>query len=392
MRLSRTMKTIVAVATAVLLAATASQSTQRDELTDTLYAVGTQGNLGVWNGTGWESVHQGWNLKQVTTDLSGQLWFVGTEGNVGVYDENENKIDSRGKIGRWDLNWLTFDNKGNMWAVGTASNVGEWNGTGWDSEGLMGGWTIKSIAFDDGGVLWAVGTHGNVGKWNGSGWDDKGLMGGWTIKSIAFDGGGVLWAVGTDGNVGKWNGSGWDNKGLMGGWTISSVEFRGALKVIDIEYDWDNKKEESRTETLGIGRVFKNDTGVEQTERFTFQVTKGSTATFSWSNATEIGVKMESEVKVPLVGKSKLELSVTNTYTFGEEHSNTRNETFSWDTPIKVPPRTTLTALARLSRGDLSLPFTATLEYKGRIVERKGIFKATGFFNTVTDMKTTPIQ
>jgi hypothetical protein len=184
---------LIGLASAILLSATTSQAKQDDGLTGKLYAIGTEGNLGVWNGTGWTRVDKKWLFKsplgrnavnQVASDLSGKLWLTGVLGDVVTYDGY--KKEARGEIGNWSVKRIAFDDKGVMWAVGTGSNIGKWNGTNWDDKGHMGGWGVKSIAFDDKGSMWAVGTESNIGKWNGTSWDDKGHMGGWGVTSIAF--------------------------------------------------------------------------------------------------------------------------------------------------------------------------------------------------------------
>ena len=65
---------------------------------------------------------------QETTQFSvaGNLIAVGTDGNVGTW--NGFSMDNRGDVGGWTLKMLTFDPSGTMWSVGTQSNVGKWTG------------------------------------------------------------------------------------------------------------------------------------------------------------------------------------------------------------------------------------------------------------------------
>jgi hypothetical protein len=191
-----------------------------------MMAVGTDHNVGKWNGMAWDNQGNlgGWKLKMLTHDPGGKMWCVGTDSNVGIW--NGSGFDNQGNMGGWTLKMLTFHPDGKMWCVGTDSNVGIWNGSGFDNQGNLGDWTLNMLTFDPAGTLWCVGTDCNMGKWNGRGWDNAGKPGRWDLKMLAFDPFGTMWCVGTDGNVGKWNGSSWDNRGNLGEWTLDWLCFR----------------------------------------------------------------------------------------------------------------------------------------------------------------------
>ena len=90
---------------------------------------------------------------------------------------------------------------------------------------------------------------------------------------------------------------------------------------------------------------------------------------------------MTSEVKVPLVGGSEFELSVTNTYTFGETEANEHTQSWEWTNAVKAPPCSQVQAVAQLNRADVTVPFTATVRYRGQTTERHGTFKGSDYFN-----------
>jgi hypothetical protein len=191
-----------------------------------LYVVGTDHNVGTWDGVGVHNLGDlgGWKIQQLTFDSDGAMWCVGTEYNVGKW--NGQGWDDKGKMGGWSIQQILFDREGTLWCVGTDHNVGKWNGHGWEDKGQMGGWWIQQILFDADGVMWCVGTDHNVGTWNGHGWEDKGYMGGWWIQQLLFDADGTMWCVGTEHNVGKWNGSGWDDLRSTFKWDVVWITWR----------------------------------------------------------------------------------------------------------------------------------------------------------------------
>lgn len=135
-------------------------------LTNLMYCVGANNNIGVWNGSKWVNCQCPWTVLDLVFHEN-ECWIVGTEGNVGKLDLS--------------------------------------NGTILKNYGLIGGWKIVSIDFDANGMLWCVGQNGNVGRWNGYSWDDQGILDGWVLRSISVRNVpalGLCWGVNTNGELG----------------------------------------------------------------------------------------------------------------------------------------------------------------------------------------------
>ena len=351
-------------------------------------AVGHGGNVGYWNGYGWDNQNNlgDWSLKQITFDLSGQMWCVGTGNNVGKYDPTKNKMTYMGNLGSWSINSIAFDIDGKLWAVGTGGHVGVWDGSKMKlqgNNGLLGDWTLKYLAFDHSGRIWCVGTGSNVGIYNPTTkkMDDKGFLGDWAINSIAFELDGPMYVVGTGGNVGTWNGSKLESQDFLGDWAISCLDFNYPMEVLSVNYDFAKMRKKTSTESTGSTTWYKNGTKTEQETQLAISAEKKSTHTFSWQNETTVGISMTSEVNVPLVGKSEIELSVSNTYTFGETETNEHTQSWEWTNVVKAPPCSQVRAVAQLNRADVEVPFVATVRYRGQTTERHGTFKGSDYFN-----------
>jgi hypothetical protein len=56
-----------------------------------------------WVNAGFDS----WTIDMITTDSTGTFWCVGTQGNVGAWDGTR-WVDFHQWIGGWSMAWLTF--------------------------------------------------------------------------------------------------------------------------------------------------------------------------------------------------------------------------------------------------------------------------------------------
>lgn len=148
---------------------TTSQSSNdiAKSLANLMYCVGTENNIGIWNGSQWEDVSCPWTVQDMVFDNKNQCWIVGTGGNVGILNLNTGEIViNYGMIGGWVIKSIDFDASGNLWCVGANGNVGEWNGYSWNDHGLLGGWTLQSITVRNplsSALCWGINTNTELG-------------------------------------------------------------------------------------------------------------------------------------------------------------------------------------------------------------------------------------
>jgi len=187
-----------------------------------LYAIGRDGNLGTadplfrhWTNLG---NFGGWTLRSLAQGPDTRIYGVGTQGNVGLWDGRGWTTPA---MAGWAVKSLAWGPDGALWCVGMDGNVGLWRDYGWQDQGNLGGWTLKMLAFDPQGTMYGVGTDGNVGLWADK-WCDAGL-GGWTLEMLAFERNGLAWCVGTGGNLGCWMGKAWLDQGKPGGWDLAWI-------------------------------------------------------------------------------------------------------------------------------------------------------------------------
>lgn len=180
--------------------------------------IGADGNIGAWdpieNTIKNPEYLSGWKLKNFAVNPdTDELWCVGTDGNVGIY-KGSGVINDLDFLGGWKLNAIAMDNENQIWCIGETGVVATYNQSNQQFKpiGNLAGWTVNCIAFDYLGKMWCVGTDGNVGVYHTSTgeMEDIGNPGDWDLQSISFDGSGNLWGVNTEGYLGNYENMSYD--------------------------------------------------------------------------------------------------------------------------------------------------------------------------------------
>ena len=108
----------------------------------------------------------------------------------------------------------------------------------------------------------------------------------------------------------------------------------------------------------------------KQTQTSSIAGSKSYSETHGWSDSLAIkaGVKTNIKTGIPVIAEGKVEVSVeaTNTYTWNG--SETTSTTWSWNTPVTVPPHGSIVAFIAVAVTTLAVPYTL----KGVVVLKSG--------------------
>jgi hypothetical protein len=112
---------------------------------------------------------------------------------------------------------------------------------------------------------------------------------------------------------------------------------------------------------------YDNDTTLQQSE--TFQETQTSTQSFTWSitEALSIGIEISATEGVPTVASSSQKLTVTLSLSSTQGATSTNTQTWQVNTPIQVPPNSSVKADMVISMQSYNVNFTASVLLKGYV-------------------------
>ncbi|WP_299457997.1 hypothetical protein [uncultured Microscilla sp.] len=146
-----------------------------------------------------------WRLKMLTVDTKGTLWCVGTESNIGKW--NGTGWDSPAEYGK-NLKMIAFDDNNNMWCVTNNHIVAKWNGNAWEDQKELLIWAVAWIAFNPGSPnkIYVIGTEHNLGEFefNQPGLGIQSIHTNIAFKSLTISSDGSkshLYAINTDSSV-----------------------------------------------------------------------------------------------------------------------------------------------------------------------------------------------
>lgn len=139
----------------------------------------------------------------------------------------------------------------------------------------------------------------------------------------------------------------------------------------------------------------KNDTSLDQHASWSASQSVSTTHTYEWhwDNTTAVSVETEFKTGVPFISEGKVKLSVTNTFSIGENRgeTNTQSDTWNFEVPSVVKAGTQLHLQVTVQQGKIDVPFKAVLKKGNKVWEERGMFKGTNSFNLVIDRKESPL-
>ena len=166
-------------------------------------------------------------------------------------------------------------------------------------------------------------------------------------------------------------------------WCANSVDAIVKFEVSSFDYDVDHATIDDTTSREIIRQRVPNHTGVEQTQ--TVSRTETIEETWAWENKMGFKVGAEAMVKagIPFIAGGKVKVSVEVSGEFAWSGSTKKGKEYKFDTPVVVPPRTTVIAIATVTVSKISVPYTENGEY----VHKSGTRvpgKRTGTYTGVT--------
>lgn len=175
----------------------------------TYCGIGSQNNVGKWNGQRFDNLNLNWSVIQMTSS-DGMMYVVGTKFNIGVF----NPADSNPTVspvtwgGNWTIKSLAIQSDGTKWCIGEQGNVGKMlpNTQDWVHEPTMDALKFNCIAVDGNNDVYAVCSEDHkVYKWtDNTNWKPNPDTQ-WNVVSVSFDAMERMWIVGANGNVGLWS-------------------------------------------------------------------------------------------------------------------------------------------------------------------------------------------
>lgn len=152
----------------------------------------------------------------------------------------------------------------------------------------------------------------------------------------------------------------------------------GDIELVKIDYKLDRATHDfTDVKSLNSAILSNNSANTVATEKFGYSYSHQESKTWSFSNALTVGVKVSGSAGVPLLEGSTVEVSVSDTFTFGMTKEKTDTTIYTAETDIQVGPKSRVLATAMLRQGHLIVPFTTTLRIKGTETtwEEEGAFE-----------------
>lgn len=177
---------------------------------NSIWAVGTGGEIRFWNGTTWTSQPSGTaaNLFGVHGAAANQVWAVGAGGDLVFFNGTSWAVQDSDT----NQNLLAVDvvSGSQALAVGNRRAVSLWNGTEWSATVAP----LSNVAFPaiwaaDDDRVWFGGAGGLIVRWNGQQFvntvsgTNRAINGMWGLDHSN------IWAVGANGTILKWDGTVW---------------------------------------------------------------------------------------------------------------------------------------------------------------------------------------
>ena len=228
--------------------------------------------------------------------------------------------------------------------------------------------SVDDYLTSNNGVFFAIMQgDGNFCVYRGTGPADKrGSV--WCCNRKAVPGGQFFAIMQDDGNFCVYKGTGpSDNRG--GVWCTKTNDPVTNIEISNIEYDVGAAKILRSGPAELYNQTVRNRTTQPQTSSISGSATVSETSGWSDSLAVKVGVSTSFKTGIPFVAEGKVTVSVdvTNTYTWNG--STTKTKTWGFNTPVSVPPHTSIVALVSATVSTIAVPYTLT----GTFVLKSGV-------------------
>jgi len=115
-------------------------------------------------------------------------------------------------------------------------------------------------------------------------------------------------------------------------------------------------------------QIVKNETMLTQTSTINGSASVSETSGWSDTVAIMVGVSTTFTTEIPFVAEGEVTVSAEVTNTYEWNGSTTRTKTWGFDTPVSVPPQTTMVGLVSATISTITVPYTL----KGTLVLKSG--------------------
>jgi len=229
------------------------------------------------------------------------------------------------------------------------------SGPGANKGGL---WCSLSKSQPEGKYFAIVQGDGNFCVYKGTGpGDNKGGV--WCSLGASQPAGQFFAVMQDDGNFCVYKGTGpSDNQG--GVWCTMAVDPVVDVEIASIAYD----VAAARILQSGPAELYRqtvtNNTTQTQSSSISGSSSVSETSGWSDSLAVKVGVSTSFKTGIPFVAEGKVTVSVdvTNTYTWNG--SVTKTKTWGFNTPVSVPPHTSIVGLVAATLSTIAVPYTLT--------------------------------
>jgi hypothetical protein len=227
-------------------------------------------------------------------------------------------------------------------------------------------WCAQSKARPAGPYFAIMQGDGNFCVYSGTGpGDNRGGV--WCAQDKARPEGPFFAAMQDDGNFCVYSGTGpGDNRG--GVWCTMATDPVVDVEISSIDYDVAAARVLKSSPAELYRQIVHNQTNSPQESSISGSATVSETSGWSDSLAVKVGVSTSFKTGIPFVAEGKVTVSVdvTNTYTWNG--STTRSKTWGFNTPVKVPPHTTIVGLISATLSTIAVPYTL----KGTFIMKSG--------------------
>jgi hypothetical protein len=125
-----------------------------------------------------------------------------------------------------------------------------------------------------------------------------------------------------------------------------------------IKYDMAAARTQTEGELDLFHQTLTNGTSVEQTSGISSDSTVTEEFGFSNSLGISVGVSTEFKCGLPALAEGKVQVTVTGSYEHTWSTSNSRSKTWSFSTPLVVPPGTTMAVDVRATKSKIEVPYS----------------------------------
>lgn len=157
------------------------------------------------------------------------------------------------------------------------------------------------------------------------------------------------------------------------------------FEIIGLEYDNPDTGTALKQPDFITTWFYSNNTSVQQSMTTAFS--KKASITSNWSKTTGGTVNVNTTFKtgIPIIAEGKITTSLTSTNSATYGKSETMEDTQTYNFPIVVAPKSSITATATVGRYLINLGYTAKLRGKntGKLITLRGVWKGV----TCTDIK-----